>query len=53
VNIEEKVMLAKMDSKLDNIDKKLDGHLSEHFKMRLVYCAFISTLIVSTIIAMI
>ena len=49
MNTEEKIMLAKMDAKLDNIDKKLDGHLSEHFKMRLVYFAFIGTLIVSII----
>jgi hypothetical protein len=43
------VMLAKMDAKLDNIDKKLDGHLSEHFKIRLVAYAFIGTMVIGLI----
>ena len=43
------VMLAKMDIKLDSIGKKLDGHLSEHFKMRLAAYAFIGTMLIGFI----
>jgi hypothetical protein len=45
----EKEMLTKMDYKLDEIGKKLDGHLSEHFKMRLVIYTGIAALVISII----
>jgi hypothetical protein len=51
MNTDEKVLLAKMDSKLDNIGKKLDSHLSEHFKVRLAIFAFIGTLVVGLVMA--
>jgi hypothetical protein len=46
----EKMLLTKIDTKLDTIDKKLDGHLSEHFKIRLMMYAGIVTLIASIIL---
>ncbi len=45
----EKEMLTKMDTKLDILVEKINGHLSEHFKMRLVIYAFIGTMIVSLV----
>jgi hypothetical protein len=50
MNDKEKVMLTKMDYKLDDIGRKLDGHLSEHFKIRLMLYAGIVALIASFIL---
>jgi hypothetical protein len=50
LNVKEKSLLTKIDTKLDAIGKKLDGHLSEHFKIRLVMYAGIGTLIISLIL---
>ena len=50
MNPKEKTLLTKIDAKLDEISRKLDGHLSEHFKIRLVVYAVVGTLIVSLIL---
>ncbi len=50
MNAKEKTLLTKIDTKLDEITRKLDGHLSEHFKIRLVLYAGVATLIASLII---
>ena len=50
MNPKEKTLLTKIDTKLDEIGRKLDGHLSEHFKIRLVLYAGIGTLIISLIL---
>ena len=43
-------VLAKMNIELRSINKKLDGHLSEHFKMRLAAYGFTATLIISLLV---
>jgi hypothetical protein len=50
MNTKEKTLLTKIDTKLDEIGRKLDGHLSEHFKIRLIMYAGIGTLIISLIL---
>ena len=50
MNSNEKTLLTKISTKLDSMDKKLDGHLSEHFKMRLVIYAAFGTLIVGLLV---
>jgi hypothetical protein len=50
MNTKEKTLLTKIDTKLDEIGRKLDGHLSEHFKIRLVMYAGFITLVVSFIL---